>query len=359
MKRTKKLTAMILALVMVISLIPATSADVGDVLTFNYAVDQSDCADLAAKQTKYNSKKYYWPDNGASVTEATTAYIDTENSSYKSDWAKKNQPWYTYDNKTYYFYHMRQSKGKCWPNDSQAAAFKVKVPGPGTYKITQSSLNYEAYSGDVAIYINGQYAGAEYTTGFVSGSTEYTELNTQLNTLTLTPDEKNFVDIVFRPIGRYYDGGCTLRIYPIETVFTPVAESTLSDISYDIEKTEILLGESQEISASALMSDGTLHHFADYDATGKADTYDSIEITQLDGTDFVELSEVQTKSDKITAKITAKEKGTATIKIAAKIGEGDPIEKTVTITATTPPKLASVTLSADKETLPAGRQAKL
>ncbi len=362
MKRTKKLTAMILALVMVISFIPATSADVGAVLTFSYAVDQSDCADLAAKQAKYNTGKYYWPDNGEAITETTTAYIDTATSVYQKDWAKKTQPWFSYGEKTYYFYEMKGSPShNCWPtcSSNHATVFKVKVP-TGTYKITQSSLNYDLYSGDVAIYIDGQYAGAEYNSVFnaSAGGEARSELNTQLNTLSLTPDENGFVDIVFKPINRYYNGARSARIYPIETVFEEVAECTLSDITYDIGTATVLLGESTDISASALMSDGTLHHFADYDSKGSADTYDSIEITQLNGEEFVELSDVQAKSDKITAKITAKSKGTANIKITAKIGD-ETKEKIVTITATTPPKLASVALSADKESLPAGRQGKL
>ncbi|MBR2181520.1 MAG: hypothetical protein IJ949_06485, partial [Oscillospiraceae bacterium] len=358
MKRTKKLTAMILALVMVISLIPATSANVGDVISFSYDVDVAGMkkADIV---TKYNTGVWYWPGSATSTADATM-YLDV-GSTYKKNWKATNTLTLEHNDKTYLLYHMNQSKGTCWPtNKSLKTVFKVKIPRKGTYGIKQTSLNIPAYSGDVAIYINGQYAGAQYTTGYVGDDSTATEFTTNLNTLYLEPDADGFVDITFRPIKYYYSGATAIRIYPVETVFEEVSEmNTLSDITYDIGTETILLGESTDISASALMSDGTLHHFADYDATGKADTYDSIEITQLDGTDFVELSEIQTKSDKITAKITAKAKGTATIKIAAKIGEGDPIEKTVTITATTPPKLASVTLSADKETLPIGRQAKL
>jgi len=354
MKRTKKLTAMILALVMVISFIPATSADVGDVLTFRYDASNADI-------TKYNAKNLFWPlDSTSKTDEKTTAYLD-DSSTHSLTYTKVNQIKYTTGSDIYYMYELKPGgTNKSWPATySGGVFFNVKVP-KGTYKIKQVSYNYPLYSGDVAIYVEGQYAGTQYNTEYdaAAASSDCSRVTTKLNTLTINSGEKDFVKIEFRPLKLYYNGARSARIYPLETVFEEVAECTLSDMTYDIGTATVLLGESTDISASALMSDGTLHHFADYDATGKADTYDSIEITQLDGTDFVELSEVQTKSDKITAKITAKAKGTADIKILAKIGN-ETKEKIVTITATEPPKLVSVALSADKESIPEGRQAKL
>ncbi len=354
MKRTKKLTAMLLAIVMVISFIPAISADVGDVLTFNYDASNADI-------TEYNAMNLFWPIDATSKTdEKTTAYLD-DSSTYVLTYTGVKSIKYTTDSDTYYMYELKPGgTNKAWPKTySGGVYFNVKVP-KGTYKIKQVSYNYWLYGGDVAIYIDGQYAGTQYNTEYNASATSSacSRVTTELNTLSLNSGEKDFVKIEFRPIKLYYNGARSLRIYPIETVFEEVEESTLSDISYDIENTTIILGESTDISASALMSDGSLHHFADYDATGKADTYDSIEITQLNGEDFVELSEVQNHSNKITAKLTAKEAGTADIKITAQIGN-ETKEKIVTITAEAPPKLASVALSADKESLPAGRQAKL
>ena len=335
MKRiiSKRFLSLALAIIMVAALIPSTAfAAVGDTLTFDHAVALKGLTrgERATKYKNMYTQIHYWPCD-VTTKEDATGYLDVvgkdQYEAFKcSEWGSTSVVHVEYNSKFYWFYHMRNTSGDCWPNTTQATIFNIKVGEPGMYKIKQSSLDNKMYSGDVAIYIDGQYAGAEYTKYKGEGENVQAEelLTTQLNTLKLTPDEDGFVEVAFRPIGRYDDPSTkgvprNLRIYPIETVFEEAASLSISDIEYKAPSAELAVGTTTDpITAKVKMSDGNYRFFHTHNGAKALDTANGVFVTSSDDT-VVSVSERTIKDTDTTFSLTALKPGTATITVTAKV----------------------------------------
>ena len=174
----------------------------------------------------------------------------------------------------------------------------------GTYAISLTPMMNQLGC-TYGVWVNGQYAGKvdswNGTTGTSGWSSALSIGTTQtLNTLNITSDSENWVEIVLKNLSSASEvqSSSTVSIGFMDITLTPVTETAVvASLSENISTTDIYKGETSDFYIKAVMNDGTTHMF---DTT---DTADKIEVSVPAGS-AVEISEPVMKEDGLYGKIT-------------------------------------------------------
>jgi len=249
-----------------------------------------------------------------------------------------------------------------WPGSTDAisrnAMFTIKkrIFGAGYYAVYVQGAKWYANS-DFAIYVNGQYAG-DYD--FYKKDATSAELGEKkrLNTLYIPLGD---VEISFRSRTRMYDPPMfqpyLVELVPIEVQQAPTVEK----IEYTLPE-DIYSGESVDVKARVLMSDGSYRSFG-LTNKGEADTQNCVSSVTSSDEDVAIVSDVisaqAVTADEISFKINAKSVGKAKASVTVKLAGNEPYTEEIPFEVTEKPKLETVKVSFDKNVIPATRTAKV
>ncbi|MBQ2742338.1 MAG: hypothetical protein IJF32_05985, partial [Oscillospiraceae bacterium] len=219
-----------------------------------------------------------------------------------------------------------QTKGEDWPEKATRepmVTFKKYIGAAGYYKVTFEGVKWYANS-QYAIYVDGKYAG-DYNFYDSSATKPTKRVAETFNTVYL---DEGYAEISFRLRKRFYDSA---NLIPWSLTLTPADKPLVSTLECELP-TEMNKGESADITARALMSDGTYRSFG-YTDVGEVPTEDIINV-KSSNTDVVSVENlVQINEDPTTTKfaLSAKNPGTADITVTALV-DNVPTEKKVKIT---------------------------
>ncbi|MBQ7119349.1 MAG: S-layer homology domain-containing protein [Oscillospiraceae bacterium] len=257
--------------------------------------------------------------------------------------------------KTKYFVQL-DTGTKIWPTAANAMfTIRKRIFTPGYYNVSYKGVMLKN-TGDYSIYVNGEYAG-----DFVSNDPNATDAaanlytkEKSLNTLYLP---EGYVEISFRA-RKIYSGSAffvphTVSLVPIEVQEAPEISKVELAISEKIAE-----GESEDITARVLMSDGTYRHFG-LDNEGKADDDNKVIEVISDNPEIIDISEVSFMnigtSDEIKFKAEAKGVGNTNIRIKVKV-DGEEYTEVVPVSGMEYPVLERVDVALERKNIPATRK---
>ncbi|MBQ2743897.1 MAG: Ig-like domain-containing protein, partial [Oscillospiraceae bacterium] len=239
------------------------------------------------------------------------------------------------------------------PELSRGAMFTVKKRsyGEGYYAVYVQGGRWYANS-DYAIYVNGHYAG-DYNFHKADANNAVLGEKERLNTVYLPAGD---VEISFRVRQKFYDVPY-FQPYLVELVPVEVQEAPYAAAVESNAPETIYVGESADITAKVLMSDGSYRSFGLTD-DGSADTASCVTSVTSADTGVATVSDVVSglpvTSDEITFTVNAEAKGETKALVAINIAGQEPCVKEIPIKVIEKPKLSKVDLAFSVNQIPVG-----
>ena len=216
------------------------------------------------------------------------------------------------------------------PDLSRGAMFTIKKRsyGEGYYAVYIQGGRWYANS-DYAIYVNGQYAG-DYNFHKADANNAVLGEKERLNTVYLPAGD---VEISFRVRQKFYDVPY-FQPYLVELVPVKVQEAPYAVAVESNAPETIYVGESADITAKVLMSDGSYRSFGITD-DGSSDTASCVTSVTSADTGVATVSDVVSglpvTSDEITFTVNAEAKGETKALVAINIAGQEPCVKEIPI----------------------------
>lgn len=249
-----------------------------------------------------------------------------------------------------------------WPDQKNVITIKTEKEVIAGWYSVQVQEVHRTTGSNYSLYVNDQYAGEYecYDGSLATANTFQLGEEKILNTLYIPNGQ---VEISFKlssnPSG--YDQG---RLYPYKISLVPIEQQEALDFSLESDvPTELYVGKSLDANIKVKMSDGSYRWLGKYAATGEDETYNSISVTVVEGTECIEVSEVKTGQTLTGFTMSGLKAGNAKIRVTTKLdglngvygteGVNEKYED-FSITVGAAPQLKTVTLNYENTTLGQG-----